>query len=199
LKLAESTLATVIDIVLESPQLPAIAYVIACTPALAVPGSKTPAFGSVIPLPDHVPPASAAVRFKAASFAQNGPAAEIVASKFELITRTCLEQWQSRGIVYQHRILEHCFQLRSDQTGHRRYGRDFSSSPIYIQCQYGQWQHDHERAGNRWRAVSHPGGARHYFNKKCQILLPHTRLNRICSREPHQLHTSQFIALPCKQ
>ena len=64
-----------------------------CVPTPATAGSNAPVDGFVIPVPDQVPPGSAAVKITDAAFAQNGPAAVIVAlaplvivmSKVELV------------------------------------------------------------------------------------------------------------------
>lgn len=53
---------------------------IVLTPATAVDGSNTPLIASVIPVPDHVPPAVAAVRVSTGSFEQNGPTGVMLAS-----------------------------------------------------------------------------------------------------------------------
>ena len=62
-----------------------------CVPAPATEGSKVPLTASVIPVPDHVPPASTAERLVAASLIQKGPAADIVASVDAEIFTTTLE------------------------------------------------------------------------------------------------------------
>jgi len=55
-----------------------------CVPAPAVAGSKSPVAALVIPVPDHTPPASTAVRVIDGSEVQNGPTAVIVASIIRL-------------------------------------------------------------------------------------------------------------------
>ena len=63
-----------------SPHAPEIVYVNVCVPGPATTGSKTPSAGSVMPVPDHVPPASAATSVVATASSQYGPAGVIVAS-----------------------------------------------------------------------------------------------------------------------
>jgi hypothetical protein len=68
---------TVMFCVAVSPQPPLIEYVTVLVPAMA--GLNVPATGSVIPVPDHVPPAVAADKLKGADPAQTGETAVIVA------------------------------------------------------------------------------------------------------------------------
>ena len=54
-----------------------------CTPGPAVAGLNVPVVPFVIPVPDQVPPGSAAVKFTAGSVWQKGPAGEIVGSQVD--------------------------------------------------------------------------------------------------------------------
>ncbi len=62
-------------------QEPVIEYVITWFPTPATAGSKAPVAPLVIPVPDQVPPGSAAVKITDGAFTQNGPAGVIVASQ----------------------------------------------------------------------------------------------------------------------
>jgi len=72
-----------------------------CVPAPAVAGLNVPKAPSVIPVPDHVPPASTAVRFTEASVVQNGPAAVIVAlAPLVKVILNVEELGQAPAVVY---------------------------------------------------------------------------------------------------
>jgi len=57
-----------------------ILYVIVYVPGPTKDGANVPLFESVIPVPDHVPPGSAALKFNGGFVSQKGPAGVIVAS-----------------------------------------------------------------------------------------------------------------------